>query len=81
MAAQHVRMITVIAYPRLFSKLSQLCSWAQYRDSKIFLLEVEVHRADGEFVVEHLDVILKYHVQKREYLAIIPVGLKDAVVC
>lgn len=40
-----------------------------------------MHRADSEFVVEHLDVILKYHVQKREYLAIIPVGLKDAVVC
>lgn len=55
--------------------------WQFYRDCTIFLLEVEVHKADSEFVVEHLDAILTYHVQKREYLAIIPAGLKDAVVC
>lgn len=32
MAAQHMKMTAVISYPRIFSKLTQLCSWAQYND-------------------------------------------------
>jgi len=32
-AAQHMRLTAVIAHPRLFLKLSQLCSWAQHNDT------------------------------------------------
>lgn len=70
----------VIAYLRLGRLVSKLTlgplQQLFHRDYAIYLPEIQVHRADDEFMAELSDELPTYHEQKREYLAIIPAGLK-----
>lgn len=53
-----------------------LVEWQFYRDCTIYLPEVQAHRTDNEFMVEHLDVLFPFLYMICKYLAIIPAGLK-----